>query len=79
MLERIRRPTLLISAKDDPIARVDGILDGLQNPHVVALVTEQGGHVGFVSGSILRPRFWSEDVALQFLEELAGAPRSPGS
>lgn len=77
MLERIRRPTLLISAKDDPIARVDGILDGLQNPNVVALLTEQGGHVGFVSGSILRPRFWSEDVALQFLEERAGAaPRA---
>lgn len=73
MLEKIRRRTLLISAKDDPIARVDGILDGLQNPHVTALVTQQGGHVGFVSGSILRPRFWSEDVTLQFLEEQAAA------
>jgi uncharacterized protein len=73
MLERIRRRTLLISAKDDPIARVDSTLDGLQNPYVTSLLTEQGGHVGFVSGSILRPRFWSEDVTLQFLEEQAAA------
>ncbi|HEY8210545.1 MAG TPA: hydrolase [Myxococcaceae bacterium] len=72
MLERIRRRTLLISAKDDPIARVEQTLDGLQNPYITALVTEQGGHVGFVSGSILRPRFWSEEVTMQFLEEQAG-------
>jgi predicted alpha/beta-fold hydrolase len=73
MLERIRRRALLISAKDDPIARVDGVLDGLQNPYVTALLTERGGHVGFVSGSLLRPRFWSEEVTMQFLEEQAGA------
>ncbi|HVE83158.1 MAG TPA: alpha/beta fold hydrolase [Myxococcales bacterium] len=74
MLHRIRRPTLLISAKDDPIARIAGMLDGLQNPHVVAVVTEQGGHVGFVSGSVLRPRFWAEEVAVQFLDERAQSP-----
>ncbi|HZN91199.1 MAG TPA: hydrolase [Myxococcales bacterium] len=72
MLERIRRPTLLISSNDDPIAKVNGALDGLQNPHLAALLTQQGGHVGFVSGSILRPRFWAEEVALQFMEERAG-------
>lgn len=71
MLERIRRPTLLISAKDDPIARLGHSLDGVQNPHLTALVTEQGGHVGFVAGSLLRPRFWAEEVGLQFLEERA--------
>jgi uncharacterized protein len=73
MLDRIRRRTLLISAEDDPIARIAGVLDGLQNPYVTALVTQQGGHVGFVSGSIFRPRFWSEDVTLQFFEEQAAA------
>ena len=85
MLERIRRPALVISAKDDPIARVDGVLDGLRNPHLTALVTERGGHVGFVSGSALRPRYWSEEVGFQYLEErarqdgVAGAPTPPAS
>jgi len=85
MLGQIRRPTLVISAKDDPIARVDGVLEELRNPHLTALVTERGGHVGFVSGSAFRPRYWSEEVSFQYLEErarqdgAAGAPTPPAS
>lgn len=75
MLERIRRRTLLISSKDDPIAPIGHSLDGLQNPHLTVISTEQGGHVGFVAGSILRPRFWAEEVAFQFLEQV---PRAGG-
>jgi hypothetical protein len=80
LLERIRRPTLLISAKDDPIARLGSTLDGLRNPWVSPLVTDQGGHVGFVAGSVLRPVYWAEQQALRFFERFTppGSPR-PGA
>lgn len=77
MLERIRRPVLLVSAKDDPIARLGRSLDGLQNPWVTALVTEQGGHVGFVAGSVLRPVFWAELQALRFFEAQTSSVTTP--
>ncbi len=74
-LARICVPVLLLQSKDDPFlppgsfpwAAIDA------NPYLQAELTEAGGHVGFIGGSILRPRFWAERQAARFLaEHLAG-------
>ncbi len=68
-VEKIRTPTLLISADDDPLAPSSLLpAAGRENPHVQLLTTAHGGHVGFVDGSIAAPRFWAEEQALAFLD-----------
>jgi predicted alpha/beta-fold hydrolase len=58
---------LLINAKDDPLA-VSPLPDGaFDNPSLTAVQPDHGGHVGFVAGSILHPRYWAERIALEFL------------
>ena len=71
LLSRVCCPTLLISAKDDPLAGAPIPAEALSNPSLVALETEHGGHVGFVGGSIHRPRFWAERQALDFFAWLS--------
>lgn len=68
-LPSIARPTLLISAKDDPFVGTDCLpTDAVaENPHVRLWLSERGGHVGFVAGSLLRPRFVVDDLTIQFL------------
>jgi len=68
LLVQIRRPTLLISAKDDPLAPAPLPEPALENNSLAALVTERGGHVGFVAGSMRKPKYWAEQQALDFLQ-----------
>lgn len=66
---QIRTPTLLISAEDDPLAPAALLpAESRANPQVQFLTTAHGGHVGFVDGSVVRPRFWAEEQALAFLD-----------
>lgn len=77
-LARIRRPTLLINARDDPFVPPDALesVDGLDSPWVRSELPEQGGHVGFLTGPPWRPTSWAERRALEFLQgELGGVPR----
>lgn len=71
-LRNIRRPTLIVSALDDPIVPPDCIPReaAAENPHLRLEVTERGGHVGFVAGSARAPRYWAEERALDFIEDL---------
>jgi predicted alpha/beta-fold hydrolase len=76
-VEKIRTPTLLISAKDDPLAPANHLpTSGRENPQIQLLAPEHGGHVGFVDGSIAAPRFWAEEQALAFLDRFGAAENS---
>jgi len=68
-LPRIRVPTLLVHALDDPFVPPDAIpRDAIAaNPALVAAITERGGHVGFISGQPWRPEFWAEAEAARFI------------
>jgi predicted alpha/beta-fold hydrolase len=84
-LPDIARPTLLVSARDDPFVDPDCLPMAAvaANPALQLWLSEQGGHVGFVSGSVLRPEFVAERLAIQFLAaHLGGAggagPAHPG-
>jgi predicted alpha/beta-fold hydrolase len=72
LLGRIARPALLISALDDPLIPAACIPWEVarSHPHLRLAVTERGGHVGFVAGSALSPRWWAEERALEFVEHL---------
>jgi hypothetical protein len=74
-LHAIRRPTLLLSAMDDPMLSPPVIPpEAADNPHLSILLTERGGHVGFVAGSVHAPFFWGEAQMLRFLAAVhAGA------
>ncbi len=75
-LGRIRVPTLILHAADDPFVPPEAIPapDELA-PAVRLELAHRGGHVGFVAGaSPLRPRWWLEGRILDFLlERLAGS------
>ncbi|MFP2931960.1 hydrolase [Pyxidicoccus sp. 3LG] len=66
-LQAIRRPMLLLSAADDPMLESPVIPPGAtENPLLSVVVTERGGHVGFVAGRVHRPWFWAESQVLEF-------------
>ncbi len=60
-LSDITKPTLIIHAKDDPFMDHHSIPPQEQLPaNVEYQLTEQGGHVGFVSGTLRKPEMWLE-------------------
>jgi len=78
-LATVRRPTLLLSAADDPFLPPE-VLDHVSqmargNPYLHVEFHELGGHVGFVSGrNPLRPRYYAEWRVVDFLDELIRQP-----
>lgn len=80
-LPRIRRPTLLLSARDDPFLPPT-VLDEVAkiarvNSCLTVEFTQGGGHVGFVHGSPWRPRYYAEQRAAEFVSLHLSATR-PG-
>jgi uncharacterized protein len=82
---RIRVPTLIIHAKDDPFIPFEPMLDPsiVSNPYVLLVATERGGHVAWVSASAGEERFWAENRVVDFCRTIAGngnnLPRGLGS
>jgi len=73
LLGQIRRPVLCISAEDDPMIPVETLPAAVPGPWVQLLRTARGGHVGFLAGSLFRPRFWAEAQAVEFLAQRVGS------
>jgi predicted alpha/beta-fold hydrolase len=69
-LPRIRRPTLLINALDDPIVPPDALPDRRRlPPWVTAEFQPRGGHAGFLDGPWpWRADSWAERRAVEFLD-----------
>lgn len=68
-LERIRVPTLLVHAGDDPFLPAASIPHAAiaDNPCLETAFTKAGGHVGFVMGPPWAPRFWAEERVAEFV------------
>ncbi|WP_328585921.1 alpha/beta fold hydrolase, partial [Siccibacter turicensis] len=61
MLPNVAKPMLIIHAKDDPFMDHHVIPDPALLPSSIEYqLTEHGGHVGFVSGTLRRPQMWLE-------------------
>ena len=76
VLRRIRRPTLLLSAVDDPFLPA-AVLDEVRreaagNPALELDFVPHGGHVGFVAGAVpWRPVYWAEERVAEHLARFA--------
>jgi predicted alpha/beta-fold hydrolase len=73
-LQSIRRPTLLLSARDDPFVP-EAVLDDVaeiarRNPFLTPEFHRHGGHVGFVEGTPWRPRYYVEQRVGSFLHQV---------
>jgi predicted alpha/beta-fold hydrolase len=70
-LDRVRCPTLLLNAKDDPFLPpevLDQVHKSFKNSHHIHLeFTRRGGHVGWVEGAPLEPRYYMERRVISWL------------
>ena len=68
LLEKIRKPTLIIAAQDDPFVpfasfEAPALRD---NPNITLLAPKHGGHCGFISRERGEERFWCEGRIVEF-------------
>ena len=67
---QIRIPTLIIHAEDDPFIPFAPLRDQaiVDNPYILLLAPQQGGHVAFVSADPRDngDRFWAENRVIEF-------------
>ena len=77
-LGRIRRPTLLVSALDDPIVPRSALPDPAElPPWVRAEFVRRGGHAAFLEGRWpWRVESWAERRAMEFLNGLVAGERT---
>jgi predicted alpha/beta-fold hydrolase len=69
VIDQIRIPTLIIHAEDDPFIPFAPLRDSavVNNPHVLLVGPEQGGHVAFISANPNHEdRFWAENRVVEF-------------
>ena len=81
-LARIRVPTLLLSAGDDPFLPTEVLAEvrtiAQENPHLTLEFPQRGGHVGFVSGRLpWRPQYYAELRTGEFLAHALDRRDSP--
>ena len=78
-LAGISVPTLIVQARDDPFMTPEVLPNEAElSPQVTLEISASGGHVGFVSGSLWRPRYWLEERIPAFIEQrLASASYPP--
>lgn len=61
LLPNVAKPLLIIHAKDDPFMDHHVIPDPTHLPsNITYQLTEHGGHVGFVGGTLRHPQMWLE-------------------
>jgi len=76
VLNQIEKPTLIIHAQDDPFIPFAPLLDDSvkNNPNILLLEPERGGHVGFVGSKngTDYDRFWMEHRIVEFCKLIAG-------
>ncbi|UCF20093.1 MAG: hydrolase [Gemmatimonadota bacterium] len=77
-LTGIRRPTLLINARDDPFIPESSLPEESVSgsPWLESEFTSRGGHAGFIAGALpWRPIYWAERRAIEFLTRFVPALR----
>jgi predicted alpha/beta-fold hydrolase len=73
VLNQLRVPTLLITAKDDPFVPYSSILNAgaEKNPAIQLIAPKYGGHCAFVSNKGGLGRFWAEQAVVDFCFSLS--------
>jgi predicted alpha/beta-fold hydrolase len=69
-IPEIKIPTLIVSAMDDPVAAPDALLSVSHSANVDVLLTEHGGHCGFLGfGTEYNEVRWSDQAVARWLED----------
>ncbi len=69
-LKYIDTPTLIIHSSDDPFMNKDILPTEKEISSKTTLeLYNYGGHVGFISGTILKPKYWLENRIIKFLNK----------
>ena len=76
-MARIDRPTLVLSATDDPMVPASSVERWPLSPFVQRELTSTGGHVGYVGRAAAPGFFWAPDRALDFLDDEARGASPP--
>jgi len=73
-LKKIAVPTCIIHSRDDPFMYPESVPERSElNANVDLLLTESGGHVGFVTGRVpWKATYWYETAVSEFLVRHAG-------
>jgi len=71
-LDNIKVPLLCLSAADDPFQPIEGIPieEAKKSSHVAIIVTERGGHIGFMEGLLPTKVNFSDRIYSQFLSSV---------
>jgi len=71
LLAKIRRPTLIIAAGNDPFVPVEAFADAAlrANPEITLLTPAHGGHCAFIAQEGGDERFWVEARIVEFCKE----------
>jgi uncharacterized protein len=71
VLAAIRRPTLLLTAQDDPFVPFSTFSSDAigQNPNFQLVTPRHGGHCAFISQECGSGRFWAENQIVEFCEQ----------
>jgi hypothetical protein len=80
VVDRIRVPALVIAAADDPFVPLDIFTDPAltRNPQVRLILTEHGGHCGFVEdASYGYDGYWAERTIVEFAIEFTKRAPAP--
>jgi predicted alpha/beta-fold hydrolase len=71
LLGRIRVPSLIVNAEDDPFLGASCYpYQQIINPNIYLEVPKYGGHVGFMKRRI-NGKYWSESRTVAFIQELS--------
>ncbi len=73
LIKQIAIPSLIIHAKDDPFIPFAPFerREISENPNVLLLAPERGGHVGFFSAGEGEERYWAETRLVEFINLLS--------
>jgi len=65
-LPKIKVPVLFINSIDDPVVNHIPKEQSLENPNLLFVITQRGGHIGFLKNPIWWNSSWADDVAIEY-------------
>ena len=70
-LKDIKTPTLIIHSKDDPFMTTEILPTNKElSQDIELLISEHGGHVGFVGGNLFKPKYWLESTIVNYFHSI---------
>ncbi len=71
-LKEIKTPTLIIHAQDDPFMTPEVIpKESEVSLHVRLNILKHGGHVGFIDGTLFKPKYYLQERITTYIKEYA--------